>query len=85
MKRKKKANSVPTFTINGENGDSTAYKVSDMSPENQEKYSHIVSLSTKADQSRFNYVESMVAFQSGLETYRRDLVQSLQNGEAEKN
>ena len=85
MKRKKKTDNIPSFTINGENGDSTEYKVSEMSPENQEKYSHIVSLSTKAEQARFNYVESQVAFRSGLETYRQELVKSLQNGEAEKN
>ena len=85
MKRKKKVDESPTFTINGENGDSEEYKVSEMSPENQEKYSHIISLSTKAEQARFNYVESQVAFQSGLETYKQDLVKSLQNGEAEKN
>ena len=85
MKRKKKETNVPTFTINEENGDSTEYKVTDMSAENQEKYSHIVSLNNKMTQARFNHVESMVSFQSGLEAYRQDLVKSLQNGEAEKN
>ncbi len=80
LKRKKKADESPTFTISGENGDNTEYKVSEMTPENQEKYSHIISLSTKAEQARYNYVESQVAFQSGLETYKRELVKSLQNG-----
>ena len=37
MKRRKKETNVPTFTINEENGDSTEYKVQDMSAENQEK------------------------------------------------
>ena len=84
MKRRKKETNVPTFTINGEDGDSIEYKVPEMSAENQEKYSHIVSLSTKAEQARFNHVESMVSFQSGLEVYRQDLVKSLQNGAVEK-
>jgi hypothetical protein len=36
-------------------------------------------------QARFNHVEAMVSFQAGLETYKQDLMKSLQNGEAEKN
>jgi uncharacterized protein (DUF2252 family) len=83
--KKKEVDNSPMFVINGENGDSTEYKVSEMSPENQEKYSHVVSLNNKMTQARFNHVEAMVSFQAGLETYKQDLMKSLQNGEAEKN